>query len=217
MDDLNVVDFNKEENGTKTEVTEELREENGTEKKEKKEKKEEPHSALRELLSWVLTFAVAIVAALFIKYCLIINADVPTGSMENTIMPGDRLIGNRLAYLKEGPQRGDIVVFHYPDDENELFVKRVIGLPGESVHIEDAKVYIDGVELEEPYLKEEWTIATGTYDFEVPEDCYLMLGDNRNNSKDARYWENKYVNIDKILGKALFIYWPFSDFGSLND
>ncbi len=217
MDDLNVVDFNKEENETKTEVTEELREENGTEKKEKKEKKEEPHSALRELLSWVLTFAVAIVAALFIKYCLIINADVPTGSMENTIMPGDRLIGNRLAYLKEGPQRGDIVVFHYPDDENELFVKRVIGLPGESVHIEDAKVYIDGVELEEPYLKEEWTIATGTYDFEVPEDCYLMLGDNRNNSKDARYWENKYVNIDKILGKALFIYWPFSDFGSLND
>ncbi len=214
MDDLNVVDFNKEENETKTEVTEELREENGT---EKKEKKEEPHSALRELLSWVLTFAVAIVAALFIKYCLIINADVPTGSMENTIMPGDRLIGNRLAYLKEGPQRGDIVVFHYPDNEKELFVKRVIGLPGESVHIEDAKVYIDGVELEEPYLKEEWTIATGTYDFEVPEDCYLMLGDNRNNSKDARYWENKYVNIDKILGKALFIYWPFSDFGSLND
>lgn len=211
MDDLNVVDFNKEENETKTEVTEELREENG------KEKKEEPHSALRELLSWVLTFAVAIVAALFIKYCLIINADVPTGSMENTIMPGDRLIGNRLAYLKEGPQRGDIVVFHYPDNEKELFVKRVIGLPGESVHIEDAKVYIDGVELEEPYLKEEWTIATGTYDFEVPEDCYLMLGDNRNNSKDARYWENKYVNIDKILGKALFIYWPFSDFGSLND
>lgn len=214
MDDLNVVDFNKEGNETKTEVTEELREENGT---EKKEKKEEPHSALRELLSWVLTFAVAIVAALFIKYCLIINADVPTGSMENTIMPGDRLIGNRLAYLKEGPQRGDIVVFHYPDNEKELFVKRVIGLPGESVHIEDAKVYIDDVELEEPYLKEEWTIATGTYDFEVPEDCYLMLGDNRNNSKDARYWENKYVNIDKILGKALFIYWPFSDFGSLND
>ena len=183
----------------------------------KKEETQKSTSAVREILSWVLTFAVAIVAALFIKYCLIINADVPTGSMENTIMPGDRLIGNRLAYLKEGPQRGDIVVFHYPDNEKELFVKRVIGLPGESVHIEDAKVYIDGVELEEPYLKEEWTIATGTYDFEVPEDCYLMLGDNRNNSKDARYWENKYVNIDKILGKALFIYWPFSDFGSLND
>ncbi len=214
MDDLKVVDFNKEENEAEMQPTEELREEKGA---EKKEKKEEQPSALRELLSWVLTFAIAIAVALFIKYCLIINADVPTGSMENTIMPGDRLIGNRLAYLKEGPQRGDIVVFHYPDNEKELFVKRVIGLPGESVHIEDAKVYIDGVELEEPYLKEEWTIATGTYDFEVPEDCYLMLGDNRNNSKDARYWENKYVNIDKILGKALFVYWPFSDFGSLND
>lgn len=208
MDDLKVVDLNKEENGTETEPTEEHQE---------NKKEEKPQSALRELLSWVLTFAVAIAVALFIKYCLIINADVPTGSMENTIMPGDRLIGNRLAYLKEGPQRGDIVVFHYPDNEKELFVKRVIGLPGESVHIEDAKVYIDGVELEEPYLKEEWTVATGTYDFEVPEDCYLMLGDNRNNSKDARYWENKYVSIDKILGKALFVYWPFSDFGSLND
>lgn len=214
MDDLKVVDFNKEENEAEMQPTEELREEKGA---EKKEKKEEQPSALRELLSWILTFAIAIAVALFIKYCLIINADVPTGSMENTIMPGDRLIGNRLAYMKEGPQRGDIVVFHYPDNEKELFVKRVIGLPGESVHIEDAKVYIDGVELEEPYLKEEWTIATGTYDFEVPEDCYLMLGDNRNNSKDARYWENKYVNIDKILGKALFVYWPFSDFGSLND
>ena len=110
-------------------------------------------------------------------------------------MPGDRLIGNRLAFLKDTPERGDVVIFHYPDDEEELYVKRVIGLPGEEVRIDDGKIYIDGSEtpLEEDYLKEEWTVATGPYLFEVPDDCYLVLGDNRNDSWDARYWDNKYV------------------------
>ena len=117
-------------------------------------------------------------------------------------MPGDRLIGNRLAFLKSTPERGDVVIFHYPDDEEELYVKRVIGLPGEEVRIEDGKIYIDG---------EEWTVATGPYLFEVPDDCYLVLGDNRNDSWDARYWDNKYVSIDKILGKGEVIYWPLQD------
>lgn len=130
-----------------------------------------------------------------LKNYVIINADVPTGSMENTIIPGDRLIGNRLAYLKDDPERGDIVIFRYPDDEESLYVKRVIGLPGETVDITDGKIYIDGNEepLEEDYLKETWTVATGDYHFEIPEDAYLMLGDNRNDSWDARYWTNTYV------------------------
>ena len=84
-------------------------------------------SNTKEILSWILTFALAIGAAFLIKNYLIINADVPTGSMENTIMPGDRLIGNRLAYKNDSPERGDVVIFHYPDDEEELYVKRVIG------------------------------------------------------------------------------------------
>ena len=143
------------------------------------EEKQKSSGAAREILSWVLTFALAIGAAFLIKNYLIINADVPTGSMENTIMPGDRLIGYRLAFLKSTPERGDVVIFHYPDDEEELYVKRVIGLPGEEVRIEDGKIYIDGDEtpLEEDYLKEEWTVATGPYLFEVPDDCYLVLGD----------------------------------------
>ena len=173
--------------------------------------------ATREILSWILTFALAIGAAFLIKNYLIINADVPTGSMENTIMTGDRLIGNRLAYLKSTPQRGDVVIFHYPDNEEELYVKRVIGLPGEEVRIEDGKIYIDGSDrpLEEDYLKEEWTVATGPYLFEIPDDCYLVMGDNRNDSWDARYWDNKYVNIDKILGKGEVIYWPLQDMGKI--
>ncbi|MEI3048193.1 MAG: signal peptidase I [Roseburia inulinivorans] len=168
-------------------------------------------------MSWVIPFAIALVAALLIKNFLIINADVPTGSMENTILPGDRFIGNRLAYVFGEPERGDIVVFRYPDDESEIYVKRVIGLPGDTIDIEDGKIYINGSAepLQEDYLKEEWTVATGPYTFEVPEGSYFMMGDNRNDSWDARYWSNTYVTKDKILGKALFTYWPFAHFGKL--
>ena len=178
---------------------------------------EEKNSSLREIMSWVLNFAIALGIALLIKNFLIINADVPTGSMENTIMPGDRFIGNRLAYIKEGPERGDIIVLKYPDNEDEIYVKRVIGLPGETVQILDGKIYIDGSSepLEEDYLKEEWTVATGPYTFEVPEGSYFVMGDNRNDSWDARYWKNTYVAKDKILGKALFLYWPLSHIGKL--
>lgn len=174
-------------------------------------------AVIREILSWIVPFVVALLVALALKNYVIINADVPTGSMENTIMPGDRLIGNRLAYLKEGPERGDVVIFHYPDHEEDLYVKRVIGLPGETVDIVDGRIYIDGdtEPLEEPYLKETWTVAAGTYHFEVPEDSYLMLGDNRNDSWDARYWKNTYVHREKILGKAVVVYWPLQNIGKL--
>lgn len=174
-------------------------------------------SIRKEIFSWILTFTLAILAAFIVKNFLIINADVPTGSMENTIMPGDRLIGNRLSYIKKDPARGDIVIFHFPDKEEDLYVKRVIGLPGETVFIENAKIYIDGSEepLQEDYLKEEWTVSTGPYSFQVPEDCYLVLGDNRNDSYDARYWVNTYVKKEKILGKGVAIYWPVQDIGKL--
>lgn len=174
-------------------------------------------SVVKEILSWVIPFASALVVALLLKNYVIINADIPTGSMENTIMPGNRLIGSRLSYLKDGPERGDIVIFRYPDNEEELYVKRVIGLPGETVDIRDGYIYIGGSEvpLTEDYLKEEWTVATGDYHFQVPEDSYLMLGDNRNDSWDARYWNNTYVQREKILGKAVVIYWPLQNVGKL--
>lgn len=183
------------------------------------EKKGKPESVIKEIFSWVLSFTLAFLAAFFVKHYLIINADVPTGSMENTIMPGDRLVGNRLAYWRNDPERGDVIIFHYPDNEEELFVKRVIGLPGETVKIEEGKIYIDDSEqaMPEGYLKEVWTEETGPYLFEVPDDSYLVLGDNRNDSWDARYWSNTYVSKDKILGEAVLIYFPFSHFGKLSD
>ncbi len=82
-----------------------------------------------EIISWVLTIAIALIVAFAINSFVIVNAKVPTGSMENTIMPKDRFIANRLAYINDSPERGDIVVFKYPDDESVLYVKRVIGLP----------------------------------------------------------------------------------------
>jgi signal peptidase I len=153
-----------------------------------------------------------------LKSFVIINATVPTGSMENTIMPGDDLFGLRIAYLFSEPERGDIVIFKYPDDESQKFIKRIIGLPGDEVVIEDGKIYINGSEepLEEPYLKDEWVRNTGPYDFVVPDGCYFVMGDNRNDSWDARYWDNTYVTEDELIGKAEFIYYPFNRIQRLN-
>ena len=184
---------------------------------ETEKKPEKKGSILWEICSWILTFALAIGLALALKNYVIINATVPTGSMEHTIEPGDDLFGLRLTYRFSEVQRGDIIIFRFPDDESQKYVKRVIGLPGEKVTITEGKIYINNsdVPLEEDYLKEDWVRATGPFSFEVPEDSYLVLGDNRNDSYDARYWENTYVTKDEIIGKAYFTYYPFSRFGSL--
>ena len=187
----------------------------GTATKEEKQPEEEPVNWVKEIISLLGTMAIAVVVVFLLKEFIIINAYIPTGSMENTIMPDDRVIGNRLAYQVREPERGDIVIFKYPDDEKQLFVKRIIGLPGETVAIEDAKVYVEGQLLTEDYLKEEWILDNGPYTFEIPEGSYLVLGDNRNNSKDARYWENTYLVEENILGEAVFRYWPIDSIGML--
>ena len=133
-------------------------------------------------------FATVIVVVFVLTHFIIINAKVPSGSMENTIMTHDRLIGFRFAYWFDEPQRGDIILFEYPVDEKQTYIKRVIGLPGETVEIRDGHIYIDGSEkpLEEDYLKETWIWENDGYTFEVPEGCYFVLGDNRNDSEDGR-------------------------------
>ena len=181
----------------------------------KKEGEDQPFSLKKEIISWLQIIVAAVVIALVLNNFVIANSRVPTGSMENTIMSRSRVIGSRLAYLKDDPQRGDLVIFHYPDDESIYYVKRVIGLPGETVMIEDGKVYINGSDtpLDEPYLAEPMEGSYGPYT--VPEGCYFMLGDNRNNSRDARFWENKYVKKDKIIAKVLFCFYPISRFGAV--
>lgn len=207
-----------QEEQDKYEDIEEVKDEKAIEEEiEQLEKEENQINEKKEFLSMLLMFAIGIGVALFLKNFIIINATVPTGSMENTIQIKDNLFGYRLAYLKEEPERGDIIFFYYPDDETQKYVKRIIGLPGEHIYITEGKVYINGEKepLYEPYLKEEWVKGTGVFEFEIPEDSYLVLGDNRNNSHDSRYWNNSYVNKDKIIGKALYIYYPFNHMGAL--
>ncbi|MBQ8637848.1 MAG: signal peptidase I [Lachnospiraceae bacterium] len=176
------------------------------------EEKEPKKGILATIWEYVVTIGVAVIAALLINNFILLNANIPSGSMENTIMEGDRVFGFRLAYLFSEPERGDIVIFKWPDDESVNYIKRVIGLPGETVTIRNGVVYIDSNDgngewvLDEPYLKETpWERDYGPY--EVPEDSYFMLGDNRNNSKDSRLWENTFVHKDKILAKAFLKYW----------
>lgn len=161
-----------------------------------------------ELFSWLQIIVITAAVSIFINSFIIANSHVPSGSMENTIMTNDRVIGFRLSYLINDPERGDIIIFKYPDDESVLFVKRIIGLPGDEVTIVNGKVYINGSEepMEEPYLKEDMMGSFGPY--EVPEDAYFVMGDNRNYSMDARRWSNTYVYRDKIIAKVLFRYYP---------
>lgn len=160
-----------------------------------------------ELLSWGKYFAFAVAAALAINNILIVNAKVPTGSMETTIMTGDRVIANRLAYIGNTPERFDVVVFKFPDDESQYFVKRIIGLPGEVVEIKAGQVYINNSPLDDsPYIRE---LADGDYGpFVVPATHYFMLGDNRRNSHDSKDWDNHFVAERKILGEVMFEYYP---------
>ena len=209
--------------------------ENGK-KSKKKNKEKEPFSWKKELLSWVKMIATAVILAFIITRFIIINANVPTESMENTIPKQSRIMGLRLTYLFSEPKRGDVVVFEYQFEEDTNYVKRIIGLPGETVYIKNGtiEIYKNGeyVEtLKEDYLKEEWVWNKDGYTFEVPDGKYLVLGDNRNNSKDARYWYDNYykassnsdgvpqckyedifVDEDAILGKVYFTYWPHFSF-----
>ena len=171
---------------------------------------EEKASVGKELFQWVLVILGAVILAFLIDTFVIVNAQIPSGSMENTIMTGDRVFGNRLAYKFSDPKRFDIIIFKYPDDESQLFIKRIIGLPGETVEIHDGNIYINGSDtpLEDVDIKEPMEGSFGPYT--VPEGCYFVMGDNRNNSRDSRYWENTFVSEDAILGKAVLRYWPLN-------
>lgn len=182
------------------------------EKKENRKEQEEP-TGMAAVWDYLKTFVIIFCVVFALNKLVYINAVIPSESMQTTIMKGDRIIGNRLAYIKDDPERYDIVIFKYPDDPSKIFIKRVIGLPGETVAIKDGKVYIDGKEKPEAvsFCHEEMTGEFGPY--EVPEDSYFVMGDNRNNSLDSRYWENTYVKKDAILAKAGFRYWPFQKIG----
>ncbi len=162
----------------------------------------------RELTKKIIIYI--ILSTIFIGFVtnfILLSGVVWSESMENTLIVGERFIGNRL-YYKVGntPQRFDVVVFKSPDDESRLMVKRVIGLEGDTIEIKDGQLLINNVVTEETYLKEKMLGQFGPY--KVPEGSYLLLGDNRNRSSDARSWQHTFVTIDNIRAKASFVFYP---------
>lgn len=153
------------------------------------------------------TVVVALILALIIRRYVVQTSVVPTGSMIPTLMIRDRLFVNKFIYRYKTPIRGDIVVFESPYDDGKDFVKRCIGLPGESVSIRDGYVYIEGKRLVMPGVN----IKRDQSNYGpiiVPEYHYFMLGDNRAHSQDSRYWG--FVPQDELLGKAFFTFYPLS-------
>ncbi|MCL2817180.1 MAG: signal peptidase I [Clostridiales bacterium] len=172
-------------------------------------------------LRFVKDFGVIILSALVMAFLLqafvFDTRFVPTASMHPTVAEGDRLINNKLTYRFSGPKRGDIVVFAPPAEleKSDDLLKRIIGLPGETVEIKDGKVYINDEPLDEPYITEayapKYTFGPAT----VPEGHYFVLGDNRNNSKDSHEWEDPFLPRENIKGKVWLRFEPFERFGAV--
>jgi len=185
-------------------------------------------STLREYFE---SICVAVILALFIRTFVFQAFKIPTGSMENNLLIGDHLIVNKMLYSPAPSglesalapirhvRRQDVVVFKFPDDPKRDFIKRVIGLPGERVKIKNKQVYIDDVPLEEPYVFFQDDTGGPPLGFSsdsmrdtmaeviVPEGHYFMMGDNRDNSHDSRYWGT--LDGDLLKGRALVIYWSY--------
>lgn len=129
-------------------------------------------------------------------------------SMVPTLVSGEYVIVNRLSYRLGSPQRGDIIVFHFPRDPKEEYIKRIIGLPGDEVQVKDGHLYINGQLLEEKYIDVQMDYS-GTWN--IPDGQLFVLGDNRNNSSDSHDWGT--VPMDYVVGKAIVVYWPPLDWG----
>ena len=185
-------------------------------------------STAREYFESVI---IAVILALFIRTFVVQAFKIPTGSMENNLLIGDHLLVNKFivgptasslerTLLPIRPiKRGDVIVFKYPEEPTRDFIKRVIGLPGDTVELRDKKVSINGTPLDEPYVHF-LTPATGEYQeatsydvrerfgpVTVPPNQYFVMGDNRDNSQDSRYWG--FLPRDYVKGKALLIYWSY--------
>ena len=166
---------------------------------------------MRELLNTAI-YLLCVLGAVWLVITFVgQRTEVEGASMENTLHNGDNLIVDKLSYRFHDPERFDIIVFPFQFQDNTYYIKRIIGLPGETVEIRDGHIYIDGSSepLEDIETKEYMVGNYGPYT--VPEGCYFVMGDNRNDSKDSRYWMNPYVSKDKILGKAVFRYWPITE------
>ena len=178
------------------------------EKKNESEKKEK--STAQNILG-TIAYIVGVCVFVFLILHFVGQRTVVNGSsMDTTLANGQNLVMDKLSYRFHDPERYDIIIFPGPEEfgQHPYYIKRIIGMPGETVQIKDGKVYINDSEtpLDDSFVPETPLGSFGPY--EVPENCYFMMGDNRNNSKDSRYWQNTYVQFDQIVGKAEIRYFP---------
>lgn len=179
-------------------------------------------SVIRE---WVESIVIAFILAMFIRTFIIQAFKIPTGSMRTTLLEGDRILVNKFIYgaripltdlrlpAVRQPQRGDVVVFVYPEDPAKDYIKRLIAVGGETVEIINGNIYINGKLCEDGDLKMRFYYNRGPYGEEskkvvVPADSYFVLGDNSASSRDSRYWG--FVPKKMMIGKAIIVYWPLN-------
>lgn len=164
------------------------------------------------------TLAMAVVLSIGIRTFVAEARYIPSSSMEPTLQINDRLIIEKVSYRFSKPQRGDVIVFNATpaleaQNFREAFIKRIIGLPGDTVAVKNGQVIVNGKVLREFYIKEPPNYEYGPV--KVPENEYLVLGDNRNNSYDSHYWG--FVPEDKIIGRAIIRFWPPQRIGMINE
>ncbi|MBM6855576.1 signal peptidase I [Mediterraneibacter glycyrrhizinilyticus] len=171
-------------------------------------------SILKELMGWIVYIIIIVALAWVIITFVGQRTQVSGHSMETTLSHGDQLIVDKISYRFRDPDRYDIVVFPYKYEENTYYIKRIIGLPGETVQIIDGYVYIDGQQLDEHYGNEVM-LDPGTAEEPVTlgDDEYFVLGDNRNNSQDSRVANVGVIHRKDLLGRAWIRIWPLSEFG----
>ena len=181
------------------------------------ERKGSTPSEERESTAWefVKAAAIALALALFIRTFMFQPFKIPSESMVHTLLVGDHLLVNKMVYYIWPPERGDIAVFRYPENRSLDYVKRIVGLPGETVRMSGGKVYINGEPVEEPYaIYDPSPMRMTLRDFgpvTVPEGKLFMMGDNRDNSLDSRAWG--FLEISEIRGKAFIIHWSWKGGG----
>lgn len=187
----------------------------------KKEKAKEK-SLGKMVLRWLLIILCAIGLSYLIRFFVITPYEIPSPSMYDTISIGDRVMSERLSYYVSDPKPGQIVTFQDPDSENSrTLIKRVIATEGQEIDLIDGAVYVDGEKIDEPYIGSEKTYPLHdtlddmeiTYPYMIPEGHLWVMGDNRDDSADSRYFGA--VDVDTVSGHAFLRYWPLSEFGLL--
>lgn len=160
----------------------------------------------------VVIVAAAFAIAMLVQAFIVKPFTIHQVSMQPTLVEGDRILLNRMSYHFRDPERGDVVVFHSPMTQGEDLVKRVIGVPGDQVAVRDGSLYVNGVLQEEPYVLEN-EILDDDQEVLVPPDKVFVMGDNRNNSGDSRFFGS--IDIDSIIGCAFCVYWPIGHWRGL--